>query len=230
MPKPECATYTEVLSAQTILLAGASYSFRNQELAVVGGGDTAVEEAIYLTKYGTMVSLHSGLTRLCSILEDSCPGLPCSQAMLVHQGRVDTVRHKWDQSQVDHELCVDSALPVQTLCVLFHVSMQAGHIACQSEQRQGICTAWHARQPSQRKAFQPVGYVGLDMDVGHMQVHLLARGEKLRASRSMQDRALDHKKVTVHFNTTVDDAYPDGKGALAGLHIKDTKTGQSVQA
>ena len=69
----ECATYTEVLSAQTILLAGASYSFRNQELAVVGGGDTAVEEAIYLTKYGTMVSLQSGLARLCSILEASCP-------------------------------------------------------------------------------------------------------------------------------------------------------------
>ncbi len=42
----------------------------------------------------------------------------------------------------------------------------------------------------------------------------------------MQDRARDHKKVTVHFNTAVDDAYPDGKGALAGLHIKDTKTGQ----
>ncbi|DBA96752.1 TPA: hypothetical protein ACH3X1_015592 [Trebouxia sp. C0004] len=93
---------------------GASYSFRNQELAVVGGGDTAVEEAIYLTKYGSMV-------------------------------------------------------------------------------------------------------------------HLLARGEKLRASRSMQDRALDHKKVTVHFNTIVDDAYPDGKGALAGLHIKDTKTGQPLE-
>ena len=73
MPKPQCATYTEVLSAQTILLAGASYSFRNQELAVVGGGDTAVEEAIYLTKYGTMVSLQSGLARLCSILEASCP-------------------------------------------------------------------------------------------------------------------------------------------------------------
>ncbi len=101
--------------------------------------------------------------------------------------------------------------------------MQAGHIACQLEQRQGICAGWHALQC---KAFLPVGYVALDMDVGHMQVHLLARGEKLRASRSMQDRALDHKKVTVHFNTTVDDAYPDGKGALAGLHIKDTKTGQ----
>lgn len=58
------------------------------------------------------------------------------------------------------------------------------------------------------------------------QVHLLARGEKLRASRAMQDRVLNHKKVTVHFNTMVDDAYPDGKGALAGLHTKDTKSGQ----
>lgn len=58
------------------------------------------------------------------------------------------------------------------------------------------------------------------------QVHLLARGEKLRASRAMQDRVLNHDKVTVHFNTAVDDAYPDGKGALAGLHTKDTKSGQ----
>jgi thioredoxin reductase len=37
--------------------AGASPLFRNQELAVVGGGDTATEEALYLTKYGKHVSL-----------------------------------------------------------------------------------------------------------------------------------------------------------------------------
>lgn len=73
---------------------------------MVGGGDTAVEEAIYLTKYGTMVSLQSGSGRLCSIPEASRPGLPCTQAMPVHQGRLDTVRHNWDQGQVDHELCV----------------------------------------------------------------------------------------------------------------------------
>ena len=35
--------------------AGASSNFRGQDLAVVGGGDTAAEEAIFLTKYGKHV-------------------------------------------------------------------------------------------------------------------------------------------------------------------------------
>lgn len=49
-------SYPVVLGRQNKARAGASYSFRNQELAVVGGGDTAVEEAIYLTKYGSKAS------------------------------------------------------------------------------------------------------------------------------------------------------------------------------
>ncbi|KAK9810090.1 hypothetical protein WJX72_004635 [[Myrmecia] bisecta] len=36
---------------------GASPIFKNQDLAVVGGGDTAAEEAVYLTKYGRHVHL-----------------------------------------------------------------------------------------------------------------------------------------------------------------------------
>jgi thioredoxin reductase (NADPH) len=36
---------------------GATPIFRNVELAVIGGGDTAAEEAIYLTKYGSHVHL-----------------------------------------------------------------------------------------------------------------------------------------------------------------------------
>lgn len=36
---------------------GATPSFRNEELVVIGGGDSAVEEALYLTKYGDRVHL-----------------------------------------------------------------------------------------------------------------------------------------------------------------------------
>jgi len=36
---------------------GATPQFRNEELAVVGGGDSACEEAVYLTKYGGHVHL-----------------------------------------------------------------------------------------------------------------------------------------------------------------------------
>ena len=36
---------------------GSTPQFRNEELAVVGGGDSACEEAIYLTKYGSHVHL-----------------------------------------------------------------------------------------------------------------------------------------------------------------------------
>lgn len=39
------------------LHSGASPIFKGQELAVVGGGDTATEEAVYLTKYGKHVHL-----------------------------------------------------------------------------------------------------------------------------------------------------------------------------
>ncbi|HAC65420.1 MAG TPA: thioredoxin-disulfide reductase [Cyanothece sp. UBA12306] len=34
---------------------GATPLFRNEELAIVGGGDTACEEALYLTKYGSQI-------------------------------------------------------------------------------------------------------------------------------------------------------------------------------
>ena len=36
---------------------GATPIFRNQELAVIGGGDSAAEESVYLTKYGDRVHL-----------------------------------------------------------------------------------------------------------------------------------------------------------------------------
>ena len=60
----------QAMISTCILLAGASYSFRNKELAVVGGGDTAVEEALYLTKYASKV--RRGTLHLRSV-HTSCP-------------------------------------------------------------------------------------------------------------------------------------------------------------
>jgi thioredoxin reductase (NADPH) len=52
------------------------------------------------------------------------------------------------------------------------------------------------------------------------------RGDKLRASKAMQDRTLENKKITVHFNIAVEDAY--GESLLEGLHMYSTKTGTSL--
>lgn len=56
-------------------------------------------------------------------------------------------------------------------------------------------------------------------------MHLLVRSKKMRASAAMQDRVVSHEKVQVHFSTEVADAYGDKKGALKGLHMRDTETG-----
>ena len=57
-----------------------------------------------------------------------------------------------------------------------------------------------------------------------VQVHLLVRGRRMRASAAMQDRVLSHEKVEVHYRTAVRDAYGDKKG-MKGLLLYDTETG-----
>lgn len=52
-------------------------------------------------------------------------------------------------------------------------------------------------------------------------VHLLVRSEKMRASKTMQDRVLQHPNITVHYNTEVSDAFGDADG-LKGLDLLDT--------
>ncbi|GBG00126.1 thioredoxin-disulfide reductase [Raphidocelis subcapitata] len=54
-------------------------------------------------------------------------------------------------------------------------------------------------------------------------VHLLVRGDKLRASKAMQERVFATPRVQVHLNTTIEDAY--GNGVLQGLKTKNVSTG-----
>eukprot|EP00199_Chlamydomonas_sp_CCMP681_P000629 CAMPEP_0119103610 /NCGR_PEP_ID=MMETSP1180-20130426/2015_1 /TAXON_ID=3052 ORGANISM="Chlamydomonas cf sp, Strain CCMP681" /NCGR_SAMPLE_ID=MMETSP1180 /ASSEMBLY_ACC=CAM_ASM_000741 /LENGTH=484 /DNA_ID=CAMNT_0007088163 /DNA_START=14 /DNA_END=1468 /DNA_ORIENTATION=+ len=58
-------------------------------------------------------------------------------------------------------------------------------------------------------------------------VHLLVRGERLRASKAMADRAVSNPRITVHYNTTVLAAA--GEAVLAALELQDTKTGTTRQ-
>lgn len=54
---PSEATYWNSGISACAICDGASPLFREQELVVIGGGDSAAEEAVYLTKYGTHVHL-----------------------------------------------------------------------------------------------------------------------------------------------------------------------------
>ena len=65
---------------------GATHQFRNQAVAVVGGGDSACEEAVYLTKYGDHVHLivRSGQLRASKAMADRVLANP---AITVHWQR-----------------------------------------------------------------------------------------------------------------------------------------------
>jgi len=56
-------------------------------------------------------------------------------------------------------------------------------------------------------------------------VHLLHRRDQFRASKIMQKRVMENPKVSVHFNTTVDDVM--GENVVEGVRLRDTTTGES---
>ncbi|XWK91331.1 MAG: thioredoxin-disulfide reductase [Phormidium sp.] len=54
-------------------------------------------------------------------------------------------------------------------------------------------------------------------------VHLLVRSEKMRASKTMQDRALSNPKITVHWNTQPVDVVGEGD-RMIGIKVRNTQT------
>ncbi|WP_017661497.1 thioredoxin-disulfide reductase [Baaleninema simplex] len=59
-------------------------------------------------------------------------------------------------------------------------------------------------------------------------VHMLVRRDAMRASKTMQDRVLEHPKITVHWNTQATDVYGES-GKLQGLNVVNTQTGEESQ-
>jgi thioredoxin reductase (NADPH) len=99
---------------------GALPAFRNQELAVVGGGDTAMEEASYLTKFASMVHIihRRGELRASKIMAER---LLSSPKATVHYWKqvVDVVGDKFIEAVVleDTRDKKRSVLPVKGLFV-----------------------------------------------------------------------------------------------------------------
>jgi thioredoxin reductase (NADPH) len=58
-------------------------------------------------------------------------------------------------------------------------------------------------------------------------VHMLVRGEKMRASKAMQDRVLKNPKITVHWNTEAVDVFGEND-RMTGVRIRNVQTGEET--
>ncbi len=58
-------------------------------------------------------------------------------------------------------------------------------------------------------------------------VHVLVRRDVLRASQVMQKRLMDNPKITLHWNTEVEDVLGDAETGVQALKIVNNKTGQT---
>lgn len=58
-------------------------------------------------------------------------------------------------------------------------------------------------------------------------VHLLVRRDELRASKAMQQRVLEHPKITVHWNTEAVDVF--GNGKMEGVRVVNRQTGEQTE-
>jgi thioredoxin reductase (NADPH) len=59
------------------------------------------------------------------------------------------------------------------------------------------------------------------------QVHMVHRRDQLRASQIMQQRALNHPKITMNWNTVVEEVLGDDKSGVTGLRLKSTADGST---
>jgi thioredoxin reductase (NADPH) len=58
------------------------------------------------------------------------------------------------------------------------------------------------------------------------EVHMLVRSGQMRASKAMQDRVLDHPKITLHWHTEAIDVYGEA-GKMTGVKVRNNQTGEA---
>ena len=58
-------------------------------------------------------------------------------------------------------------------------------------------------------------------------VHVVHRRDKFRASKIMGDRVCAHEKITVEWNSVIDEVLGNDKDGVTGVRIKDVNTGQT---
>ncbi len=57
------------------------------------------------------------------------------------------------------------------------------------------------------------------------QVHIIHRRDQLRASKIMAQRAMTHEKITIEWNSVVDEVLGNDTDGVTGVRLKDVKTG-----
>jgi len=57
-------------------------------------------------------------------------------------------------------------------------------------------------------------------------VHVLHRRDEFRASKIMQNRAMENENIVIHWNTVVEEVLGDKTTGVTGLKLKDTVTGE----
>ncbi len=58
-------------------------------------------------------------------------------------------------------------------------------------------------------------------------VHIVHRRDAFRASKIMADRALSHEKITVEWNSVLDEVLGDDDNGVTGVRLKDTASGET---
>ena len=140
-----------------------------------------------------------------------------------------------DLSGSPHKLVVDDEKPILADAVIVSTGASAKYLGLENEKRllgRGVsacATCDGAFFRNEEIAIVGGGDTAMEEALFLTRfastVHLIHRRDAFRASQIMQDRVLNHDKVTVHWNTVVTDV--KGENAVEALALEDTVTGET---